>query len=207
MFSSLSKILSIAKFKKYFLQCDCCYNFFTMRLLMTITLLLSFASFADENPYGSCGKKPGALEGFFTQAKKIREKCINDIFEAEKKKTEKEIEDLYAANKALDEELKKVAYKVEYNMVLCHPPRGEQGNPVREKKCSEIVQTKNNIVSRIDKLMGWEKKPLPKVEDNVAVESMAAPCPSKDELNKMQAIRYYNKKLYQTWERCVQLNP
>lgn len=176
------------------------------KLIIFFAILhLASTSFAADNIYAQCGNKPGVLESFLTQTSKIREKCINDIYEAEKKKTEKEIDELYAANKLLDGELKKIAYKIEYNVVICHPARSEKADPAREKKCSELVDAKNNIITRIDKLMGWEKKPKPKNEDNVTSENIAAPCPSQVELNKMQAIRYYNKKLYQTWERCVNL--
>lgn len=175
------------------------------KMILFCLLLQSFTAFSVDNIYGSCGARPGVLESFFTQAKKIREKCVNDIYEAEKKKTQKEIDDLYATNKVLDEELKKVAYKVDYAMVRCHPGRGEAGNPAREKKCSDIVETKNNIISRIDKLMGWDARPQPKAEENITAAKIAAPCPSQDELNKMQSVRYFNKALYQTWERCVNL--
>jgi hypothetical protein len=179
---------------------------FMMKNMIILSLFLySFHAISADNIYGACGARPGALESFFTHAKKIREKCVNDVYEEEKKKTQKEIEDLNATNKLLDIELKKVAYKVDYALVRCHPDRGEAGNPAREKKCSEIAETKNSIIDRIHKLTGWDDRPAPKAEENVTAAKLAAPCPSQDELNKMQGVRYYNKALYQTWERCVTL--
>jgi len=177
------------------------------RIILCSVFFLSYPLHSADNGYGYCGAKPGALESFFTQAEKIREKCISDIYEAEKKKTQKEIQDLYAANKAIDAELKKVAYKIEYSMVHCNSPRGGTPNSAREKKCNELVQAKTHVVSRIHKLMGWEARPIPKAHENVSMEKMEAPCPSQAELNRMKPVRYYNRKLYTTWERCVVLAP
>ena len=92
-------------------------------------------------------------------------------------------------------------------MVHCNPPRGGTPDPAREKKCSEIVQAKTHVVSRINKLMGWDARPIPKAHENVSMEKMAAPCPSQAELDRMKPVRYYNRKLYTTWERCVTLAP
>lgn len=165
-----------------------------------------YSSLFAADIYGSCGARPEVLEGLFTQAKKIREKCIDDIYEEQKKQTQKEIEDLLAMNKALDTELKKYAYKIEYNLIRCRPTNGDAVNPVREKKCREIVDTQNSILRRVDTLNGWNIKPAKKEStQNISVESLTPPCPSQDELKKMQVARMFNKKLFQTYDRCTHL--
>ncbi|MDO9182228.1 MAG: hypothetical protein Q7U04_07455 [Bacteriovorax sp.] len=156
--------------------------------------------------YAVCKGKPSTFERLFTDATKIREKCIKDIYDEEKRKTEQEIEALYALNKSLDIELKKVAYKFDYNLVRCRAEGDEKANDSRTKKCGEIVTAKNSILTRIDKLNGWEIKPdFRDVNKDANLDSLKPPCPSQEELNKMQAGRYFNSKLYKTWERCVTL--
>jgi hypothetical protein len=45
----------------------------------------------------------------------------------------------------------------------------------------------------------------PKSTVNVVIEKDEPPCPDADALEKMRAIRYFHKNMYQTWEKCVVL--
>lgn len=103
--------------------------------------------------------------------------------------------------KQLDGEIAKVA--INFNrysgIVNCKPEKKD--------RCHEILQTQRTLIIRLDKLMGWERKVSAPQKTAVKNSDVQPPCPSKEELDKMQAVRYFHKKLYKTWERCVSLNP
>jgi|GEM_PF-1084114 hypothetical protein len=154
-----------------------------------------------------CGAKPGFLASLLTDAKEIRIKCINDAYEANKNKVLAEANELDLLQKKLGEELKKVAYTFDYGMVRCSPPSGQPQNPARTKKCQELNEARNAVIDRINTLMGWNERPLPPKREETTNEQITPPCPSKEDLKKIQVARAFNKKLYQIWERCVTLQP
>lgn len=173
--------------------------------IFVVGLLVASALTAKDSAdtYGSCGAQPGVLEKLFTNAQKIREKCVEDIYEENKEKTRKEVEELHNTSNKLGAELKKVAVKVDFNIVHCAPRRGD---PAREpkliKRCEDLVKAQNAIISRIDELMGWNDRPVTKVTHQSSESEANPPCPSKDKLKDMQVARAFNKKLYVLWERC-----
>ncbi len=182
-----------------------------MTKLKTIALsflfIFTIPLHAEGPNYGMCGERPGMINRLFTDAEKIRIKCIEDAYQANKEKVRKEIEDLYAMNTKLDAELKKSAIKINYNMVQCSPKYGEPKRaPSLIKRCEEIIVAKTAVISRINELNGWDAKPVAK---NLKTKNseVSPPCPSKEKLKEMQVARMFNRKLFVTWERCVTLNP
>ncbi|MBY0516953.1 MAG: hypothetical protein K2P81_08600 [Bacteriovoracaceae bacterium] len=173
-------------------------------LLLTSTFLISGYGNVDVS---MCGGKPGFLESWLTNAKEIRIKCINDAYEANKQKTIAEANELDKLQKKLGEELKKVAYTFDYTMIRCSPPAGSPQNPARTKKCQELNIARNAVIDRIDKLMGWNERPLPAKREEATQSQITPPCPSKEDLQKIQVAKSFNRKLYETWERCVMLQP
>ncbi len=156
--------------------------------------------------YQACGAKPSFLDRMLTDAEKIRIKCIDDYYEKVKEKVRLEVEALHEAHKKLNVELKKVAIKVEVGRVECSPRRGEaERSPELIKRCQEIVLAQNAILYRIDELMGWNEKPRPQPSANTTPASIVPDCPSKQKLKEMEVSRMFNRKLFQTWERCVAL--
>lgn len=178
----------------------------TFFVLFIMALMVS--GFVHARPsYEMCGAKPGLLEGLFTDAEKIRIKCIEDVYKANQEAIQKEVADLHATSQKLSLELKKVAIKVDYNIVQCSPRTGE---PPRAQKlidrCSELVRANNAVISRIDELMGWSERPKPKPTDSNAAINATPPCPSQAKLEEMKVARMFNRKLFETYERCVTLN-
>lgn len=156
--------------------------------------------------YQACGAKPSFLDRMLTDAEKIRIKCIDDYYEKVKEKVRLEVEALHQSHKKLDVELRKVAVKVEVGRVECSPRRGEpERDPRLVKKCQEIVVAQNAILYRIDELMGWNEKPKPPANANTTPNSIVPDCPSKQKLKEMEVTRMFNRKLFETWERCVSL--
>lgn len=155
-----------------------------------------------------CGAKPNLLDKFLTDAEKIRIKCIEDVYAAQQEAIRKELQELHETSQKLSSEIKKVAIKSTYNTVQCAPRPGE---PVRDPKlvsrCEELVVALNRIVDRMDELNGWSSKPKPKLTDDNTNIAATPPCPSKEKLEEMKPVRMFNRKLYQTYERCVTLAP
>ena len=178
-----------------------------MKWLLLLTLLYSLPVRASDVDVRMCGTKVSWLENFFTHANDIRVKCIEQAYEANKKKLEAELEQLQKTQQQLAQELKKYAYKVDYNIVRCDPTQGQPANPQRTAKCRELIRAENAIIDRIDEIMGWRSKPLPPNRSQVSNAEVTPPCPSKERLEQIQAIRYFNPGLYKTWERCVMLQP
>lgn len=154
-----------------------------------------------------CGAKPGFLASLLTDAKEIRIKCINDAYEANRNRVLAEANELDKLQKKLGEELKKVAYTFDYAMIRCYPPSGTPQNQVRTKKCQELNEARNAVIDRMDKLMGWKDLPLPAKREETTNAQITPPCPSREDLKKIQVARAFNRKLYETWERCVTLQP
>jgi len=154
-----------------------------------------------------CGPKPSRLSSFFTDAEKIRVKCIESAYELEKKLRDEEVQQLDLLQKKLEIDLKKVAYKVSYAMVQCSSP--DRDWPVKKtEECQRINQQRNAIISRIDHLMGWDEPFKSKIQQKANEDlgrNIELPCPSEEELQKIQSVRYFNRKLFKTWERCVNL--
>ncbi|MBC7428478.1 MAG: hypothetical protein H7336_07700 [Bacteriovorax sp.] len=179
---------------------------FGLFFLFVVALLVAGVLQAQNNPYMACGARPGILENLFSNASKIREKCVEDIYEANKKKTAKEIEELSVTSDKLGAELKKVAIKVNFNIVQCVPRPGEPARDAKLiKRCEDLVTAQNAVISRMDDLSGWSDRPRKKSsDDNKSVQaSITPPCPTKEKLQDLQVVRAYNKKLNEMWERCV----
>lgn len=182
----------------------------TISLFLLANLLTLSGVLHAADPYGSCGTKPGFFDRLINDAEKIRLKCIDDIYEANKEKVRKEIEDLHETSNNIGIELKKVAIKVDFNIVQCSPRSGEASrDPKLVQRCQELVSAKNAVISRIDELMGWNDRPRSRDNNkaNANTASISPPCPSKEKLKEMQVARMFNRKLFQTWERCVTLDP
>lgn len=188
-----------------------------MKKLITLSLFLFFAialimdgKIQASETYATCGVKPGFLANLLTDAEKIRVKCIEDIYEQNKEQTRIEVEELDHTIGQLGTEVKKVALKNEYNMVQCDPRNGEpKRDPKLSARCHELVRTRNALISRMDELLGWSERPRPKPrpDGKVSASELTPPCPSKEKLKEMQTARIFNRKLFQTYERCVTLNP
>jgi hypothetical protein len=157
--------------------------------------------------YAQCGTRAGFLERFLTDAEEIRIKCINDAFEANKRKTTEEANQLDVVQKQLKAEIDKVAYTSTLTMVRCDPPPGEPKNPARSAKCRELNQARNAVIERIDVLMGWNERPMSANQINTTTPQITPPCPPREDLARIQAARHFNRRLFETWERCVQLQP
>lgn len=189
------------------------YNFYmkksyslTLLIIFVLALIINGVLYAQS--YESCGTKPGFLTKLLTDAEKIRIKCINDIFDANREKAKKELEELYLLQNSISEELKKVAIKVDYNIVICSPRNGEPArNPNLIKQCHELLKTKNALIDRIRELTEWQEAPITPTDAKMSLDKAAPPCPSKEKLDEIKGVRMFNRKLYQTWERCVSLDP
>lgn len=156
--------------------------------------------------YQACGAKPSFLDRMISDAEKMRIKCIDDYYEKVKEKVRLEVVALHESHKKLDAELRKVAIKVEVGRVECSPRRGEpERSPKLIQRCQEIVVAQNAMLSRIDELMGWNEKPKPKPNSNTSAVTIVPDCPSKQKLKEMEVSRMFNRKLFETWERCVAL--
>lgn len=176
-------------------------------IVCSLLFIITTPLHAEGPNYGMCGGKPGVLEKLFTDAEKIRIKCIEDAYQANKEKVRKELEDLYAMNTKLDLELKKSAISIKYNMVQCTPKYGEPKRSAKLiQRCSELVAAKSAVVYRIHELNGWNAKPIAK-KSTITNAEITPPCPSKEKLKEMQVARMFNRKLFVTYERCVTLNP
>lgn len=154
-----------------------------------------------------CGARPNVLSRFFTDAEKIRVKCINDAFDLEKKLRDDEVQKLDIIQKKLDLDIKKVAYKSTLTILLCdNEDHTWPKNKIEE--CHRLNEQRNAVISRIDHLMGWDipmKSSLKSSPESIQNNQVEVPCPSAEELQKIQGIRYFDKKAYKTWERCVNL--
>lgn len=172
-----------------------------MRKTLFIFLLLSFPPTLLAQDYSQCGPKPGVLERLFTDVEKVRAKCIDDVYNKHREQVLKEANAVSDLIKQIQKELGKVAtnYDPYMGIVNCKQEQKE--------RCEELVSTLRALVIRLDKLMGWDKAMSAPKQSNVKPSDMKAPCPSKEDLDRMKGVRYFHKKLYQTWERCVQLNP
>tara|TARA_R110000868_G_scaffold132381_5_gene343305 strand:- start:7663 stop:8217 length:555 start_codon:yes stop_codon:yes gene_type:complete len=177
---------------------------------IALTILLSLSSFSifgsDIVNVAHCGAQPGFLESLFTNAQTLRVKCIDEAYEANRIKVLEESNELSDMIKAMEVELKEVAYEYTYGMIKCTPRNGQPRDEARTKKCSEINIARNSAIGRMNDLMGWNTRAVARTE-TTTVEEITPPCPSKEDLDKIKPVRYFNRRLYQTWERCVQLNP
>lgn len=155
--------------------------------------------------YGSCGPKPGILSRLISDADKMREKCINDVYLDYLEVRDREVRELHEYSKYLETETRKVAVKVTMIMVDCGVET--KRNPQLVIKCRQLNAERYAVISRIDRLMGWDQQFKSAAATNVPAKDLPTPpCPSSAELEQIKGIRYFNKKLYQTWERCVTLN-
>jgi phosphoribosylanthranilate isomerase len=174
-------------------------------LIKIFFIIFTFTTHAAD--ISMCGPKPSKLSSFFTDAEKIRIKCIENAYELEKKLRDEEVRQLDLIQKQLETDLKKVAYKVSYAIVQCHSPKNDW--PIKKtEECQKINQQRNAIISRIDHLMGWDEPFKNKIQKNVQTElanNLELPCPNDEELQKIQSVRYFNRKAFKTWERCVNL--
>ncbi len=171
-------------------------------------LLLSYSLWAtapglsvipsDAPNYLQCGKKPGRLTSFISDAGKMYEKCINDVYETYNKRVQEELNLLQTYQNKLRANIKKTAFKDSYAITDCgKPDRGEN-----YKKCNEYLRTYHLILDRIRYLSGWndnfgEKK---KAKDDITVRPYE--CPSEEVLEQMRAARVFDGKIYDKWMNC-----
>lgn len=181
-------------------------KFWGISLLFLLTHSPSGAV-ADQVDVSMCGARPGLLERLLTDAEKIRIRCIDQAYEENRQKLLDEAIALDELQKSLKSELEKVAFEYTAFTLRCHPNRGQVADPERTKKCQEINLARNTVIERMNVVMGWNERPRPSNQSNPTAKDLTPPCPSKEDLLKIQPVRYFNRKLYQTWERCVTLSP
>lgn len=180
-------------------------------LIVFAILSTSQSAFAGKNiettslpNYSSCGTKPGVISKLISDADEMREKCINDVYREYLEERDKEVRELHEYSKYLEQEVKKVAVKATIMLVDCGVETKRK--PELVFRCRQLNAERNAVISRIDRLMGWDQNFRTAAAKNVPAKDLPAPpCPSSTELNEIKGIRYFNKKLYQTWERCVSL--
>lgn len=166
--------------------------------LLLLLLLISFNSFSNEDIYSSCGPRPGIIDRLIGSAEKIRLKCIDDIYNENNEKIKKEVADLYQISQQIKAELASVGAITNYNMIDC------SRSAKQLNRCNELVGAQQLVIERIDELMGWnEKLKRPSEQENSTMAQ--PPCPTKEMLDKIKPVRYYNRKLYKSWEKCVVL--
>ena len=171
--------------------------------LFCVVLMVSGALFAQSEIYGSCGGKPGTLDRLFTNASKIREKCIDDVYAANKEKTRIEVEELARTYEKLGVELKKVAIKSSVGLVQCAPRAGEPARDLKLiKRCEEVVSSQNAITDRMNELTGWNDRGRPASHSKNINAEITAPCPSPEKLGDLRMAASFNRKLFLTWEEC-----
>ncbi len=147
------------------------------------------------------------LDRLFSDAEKIRLKCIDDYYAAIKKKAEAEMQSLQLTSEKLEVEIKKIAIKHTLTTVQCSPRPGEPERDFsKNKKCSDLVEAKNALIDRMRELDGWNTKPRPS-NPTITAATLTPPCPNKAQLQKIQGIRMFNRHLFETWERCVNGDP
>ena len=176
-------------------------------LLFTFSFLLTLNNtlHADSNDgiYGSCGKKPNLWEKLSSDADKVRQKCIDDIFTANKEKIRLEIEEIAKIMADLSKEISKVAIKSTLTITQCTPrPAEPDRDPKKIKKCNELVNLHNALADRMAILTGWREAGAPKYDDKNANKSITLPCPSDDKMAELRQAATFNRKLFKTWENC-----
>ncbi len=182
---------------------------FAKQFIQTIFFIsiLSATSHAETNPYQSCGPKANLVTRLLTDAEKIRLACINDVYDKITQQRDKEVAELTETIQNVKKELQEVAFKIEYGLLHCEAPRGYPAhNPQKVARCKELSPLLNSLIDRQRALTEW----VPRKQQNqgtTAAAPVEAPCPSKQDLKKMQSVRYFNKKLYKSWEKCVSLSP
>lgn len=176
-----------------------------MKSLSLILLLWSSLALATEEvEIGHCGERPGLVAQFFTDLDEIRTQCINDAYDENRKKLLDEANELSGFIKKIDEELKTVAYKYDRLQLVCEHPNHPKN---KVQQCRDLSQARKSAVNRMDTIMGWNERTITQKKNSTTrVEQITPPCPSKDDLAKIQQFRYFNQRMYQTWEKCVNMN-
>ena len=179
-----------------------------MNILLAVILAFGPISLlgSDSIDVAHCGARPGFLENLFTNAQTLRIKCIDEAYEANRIKVLEEANELSDMIKAMALELEQTAYHYDFAMIKCEPPSGQPRDEARVLKCRQINAARNSAINRMNDLMGWNTRAIARTE-STTIEEITPPCPSKADLDKMKPVRYFNRRIYQTWERCVQLNP
>lgn len=168
-----------------------------------ILSLITFSVMANDQ-VAQCGAEPGFFQDLFTNAKHVREICLETLRKENEKKKYEELAEIQTGMKAIDKRLKEVAYKYNYPNIHCEASASQRPNEERTKECRALIRSKSALIDRMNYLMGWDSKPK-QVEKGKEPAPSQLDCPSKSELEKIKPVRYFNKKLYQTWERCVVL--
>lgn len=168
-------------------------------ILFILFPLFSFASEVSE----ICGKPQGWLPNLFNDLEKTRIKCVNDYYDKKKVENDAEIARLHELHKEMQKDLQKTAYKVEYNRVLCFNKDDPSYPKERMKRCLEIVRAQNAILQRVDILNGWIQKVESTPKSQISNQTLDAPCPTQQQLNELQAVRYFNKRAHEIWTKCA----
>lgn len=178
-----------------------------LAFILGVSAVLASGTLGGPVDVAFCGPRPGMLEKLFTNAAEIRRKCIEDAYEANRQKLIAEANELDKLQRTMQDELKQVAYTYSHGMIRCSPPAGTPANPARTRRCQELNDARNAVIDRMNTIMGWNDRPLPPKSEPVSNAQVTPPCPTKEQLDKLRAVRHLNRKAFETWERCVQLNP
>ena len=176
--------------------------------LLSLFAIMAFSSLALAQDYMTCGPKPGLISSLLSDAEKIHQKCLDQVYEENRAKVLREVAALQEVRIQLDEEIKKTAIESTISTVQCAPKRNQTRDPQLVKRCQDAIRAKNKVVDRIDKLMGWKDQyARPKAETASTNQSQRKdtseyPCPSKAELDEMRTARVFNKRLNEMWTRC-----
>lgn len=154
-----------------------------------------------------CGPKPGVLTSLLTDAEKIHQRCLDQIYEENRNKALREVKALQEVQVALDEEIKKTAITSTISTVQCVPSRNQTRDPKLVKRCQDAVRARTGVITRIDKLMGWQRNyPRPDARTSSTSsqprERTEFPCPTPAELQEMQTARVFNRRINEMWMRC-----
>lgn len=151
---------------------------------------------------GACANnRPGIISRLSTEADKMQEKCLVDVYNEYLSKRDEELRQLTDYSNHLNTQLKKVAVKVNRIMVDC----GFQAKRKAELvfRCRQLNDERINLSYRIDRLKSWDDEFKKAVENKVAVKDLPAPpCPTTFDLIKIKGLKSYNRKLHLAWENC-----
>lgn len=188
-------------------------EFVVVKIILVFSGLLSFYVSLNAHSYqgntganySGCGNRPGVVSKLVSDADKMYEKCIVDLYEEYQASRDREARVLSEYSRHLEKEIKKVSLKFNKMIVDCGVESSRKIELVL--KCRQLVSERSAIVSHIDALTGWDDKFKDAVKEKVPVNKLPSPaCPTSAALQKIKAVSSFNKNFNQTWERCLTLN-
>lgn len=168
---------------------------------------MGFSQFVSAEDVMLCGPKPGVISSLLSDAEKIRQRCLDQVYEENRAKAIREVHALQEVQVKLDEEIKQTAISSTISTVQCVPNRNQTRDPKLVRRCQDAVRARTGVIARIDKLMGWQRNyPRPDARatssNSQSKERTEFPCPSHAELQEMQTARVFNKRINEMWMRC-----